>query len=184
MKILSKVKIALAKLTGIEFEKTPTDKGVLVHDGDVIVKGDEVFVEDSDGNLSPAPDGEYKSENGDTTYIVAGGVVTEIAEGKEPPAKEELEDASGGEVEPASDPDEDKRIEELAGVLKDLVAYVEGLLSEVGLFKTELSKIKNDNEKFSKALDLPVDEPAQSKANPAGEGELSRASRFFSATKK
>lgn len=55
-----------------------TDKGVLVWDGEEDLKaGDAVFVYSEDGDRTPAPDGDYTTEDG-KVITVADGVVTEI----------------------------------------------------------------------------------------------------------
>lgn len=73
---LNRFKAALLKAFA-EFASVTTDKGILAWDGDEDLKvGDAVFIEDAEGNRTPAEDGEYKTE--DKTYVVAGGVVAEI----------------------------------------------------------------------------------------------------------
>ena len=39
--------------------KGETDNGVLIYEGDVLEVGTEVFIEDENGNIVPAPDGTY-----------------------------------------------------------------------------------------------------------------------------
>jgi hypothetical protein len=63
MSKLSKFKAALAKMLQ-EFGNVTTDKGVISWDGDEDLKaGDSVYVEDSEGNRTPAPDGDYKTDD-------------------------------------------------------------------------------------------------------------------------
>ena len=62
-----------------------TDNGELLYDGELEV-GTEVFVADEEGNQTPAPDGDYVTEDG-KTIKVAEGKVTEIVEAE--PAAEE-----------------------------------------------------------------------------------------------
>lgn len=55
--------------------KVSTDNGELVWDGEEDLKeGDEVFVEDADGNRTAAPDGDYKTKDGKTIKVVDGKV--------------------------------------------------------------------------------------------------------------
>ena len=57
-----------------------TDRGILNWETDDDLQvGDEVFIEDAEGELTPAEDGEYTATDG-TVIVVAGGVVTEIRE--------------------------------------------------------------------------------------------------------
>lgn len=98
-----------------------TDKSELVYEGD-LVEGIEVFVEGEDGELSPAEDGEYVTE--DKIIVVADGKVAELKE-KEP---EELE----GE-DPA-------RIEELEAKVAELEAQLEAKDAEIAELKAQLDE--------------------------------------------
>ena len=79
MSKFKRFKAALAKVLA-EFANVTTDKGVLSWDGEDDLKaGDSVYVEDADGNRTPAEDGDYKTTDG-KTIKVADGKVTEIVE--------------------------------------------------------------------------------------------------------
>ena len=83
MSKLKKLKAALAKAFAALGNVT-TDKGILAWDGDEDLKaGYNVYVEDSDGNRTPAEDGDYRTEDG-KTIVVVGGQVAEI---KDPEAE-------------------------------------------------------------------------------------------------
>ena len=74
MSKLSKFKAALAKMLQ-EFGNVTTDKGVISWDGDEDLKaGDPVYVEDSEGNRTPAPDGDYKTDDNKVIVVVEGKV--------------------------------------------------------------------------------------------------------------
>ena len=74
MSKLSKFKAALAKMLQ-EFGNVTTDKGVISWDGDEDLKaGDSVYVEDSEGNRTPAPDGDYKTDDNKVIVVVEGKV--------------------------------------------------------------------------------------------------------------
>lgn len=80
MKAFEKFKTRLAALLAEpeQFGSVTTDKGVIVWDGDEDLKaGDRVQVEDTDGNRSDAPDGEYVTGDG-KTIVVVDAVVSEI----------------------------------------------------------------------------------------------------------
>ena len=78
-----------------EFGRKATDKGELYWDGeDDLKEGDRVFVNDEEGNLVDAPDGDYRTEDG-KVIAVADGVVASIKDDEaevapEPDASEEL----------------------------------------------------------------------------------------------
>ena len=74
-----------------EFATVTTDKGVIAWDGDEDLKaGDRVYIEDENGERSPAADGDYRTEDG-KVIVVADGAVAEI---RDPEA----------EVAPAAEP--------------------------------------------------------------------------------
>lgn len=77
MSKLKKLKETLAKLLQ-EFGTVTTDKGDISWDGDEDLKaGDAVYVEDSEGNRTPAADGDYKTED-NKVIVVVDGKVSEI----------------------------------------------------------------------------------------------------------
>lgn len=90
MSKFKKFKAALAKVLA-EFANVTTDKGVLAWDGDDDLKaGDMVYVEDAEGNRTPAEDGDYKTEDGKVIKVV-DGKVSEItdAEAEVEPVEEQ-----------------------------------------------------------------------------------------------
>lgn len=77
MSKLSRLKAALAKVLQ-EFGNVTTDKGIMSWDGDEDLKaGDSVYMEDSEGNRTPAPDGDYKTDD-NKVIVVVDGKVSEI----------------------------------------------------------------------------------------------------------
>lgn len=83
MSKFSRFKAALAKVLA-EFGNITTDKGILAWDGDEDLKeGDVVFIEDADGNRTPAEDGDYKTADNKTIIVVEG----KVAEIRDPEAE-------------------------------------------------------------------------------------------------
>ena len=77
MSKFARFKAGLARLLA-QFGNVATDKGILAWEGDEDLKaGDEVFIEDSEGNRTPAPDGDYITTDA-KTIRVADGKVAEI----------------------------------------------------------------------------------------------------------
>ena len=77
-----------------------TDRGVLSWDGDEDLKeGDSVYVEDTEGNRTPAEDGDYKTED-NKVIVVVDGKVSEIkdAEAEVAPEAEPETEANFGAV--------------------------------------------------------------------------------------
>ena len=91
MSKLSRLKeILAAKLQEVEkFGNVTTDKGVLSWDGDDDLKeGDSVYVMDSEGNRTPAADGDYKTDD-NKVIVVVEGKVSEIKDAEAEVSTEE-----------------------------------------------------------------------------------------------
>lgn len=74
---MSKLKGLLGKLARalVEYGNVSTDKGILAWDGDEDLKaGDAVYIEDGDGNRTPAEDGDYTTSDGKVVVVVDGKV--------------------------------------------------------------------------------------------------------------
>ena len=114
----------LAKMV-LNLAEMKTDNGILISDAEIEV-GREVFIENSEGELVAAPDGEYKAEDG-KIFVVADGKVAEIRESEaeeetQPEEQpEEVEQAEETEEEQPDQPDEkDQRIAELEAQIAEL----------------------------------------------------------------
>ena len=100
MRRLNRFKAALLKAFA-EFANVTTDKGILAWDGDEDLKvGDQVFIEDAEGNRTPAEDGDYVTDD-NKTIVVADGKVAEIKDpevdvepSEEEPTEEVTEEAA------------------------------------------------------------------------------------------
>lgn len=107
MSKLARLKEALSKIL-VECGNVTTDKGILYWESDADLKeGDEVFVEDAEGNRTPAPSGDYTTSDG-KVIVVVDGKVAEIKDAKAEVAPEEPEsdddnnnDGEGGDNTPA-----------------------------------------------------------------------------------
>lgn len=75
-----KWKMALARIVA-KFAELTTDKGVLTYE-DSLEVGKDVYLLAEDGEVTDAPDGEYKAEDG-RVIVVADSKVTEIREPQE-----------------------------------------------------------------------------------------------------
>ena len=97
--MIKQLKLKLAKMLS-KFAEVTTDKGVLICDGEMVI-GKEVFLVDADGEYVSAPDGDYI--DGETTYKVTDGVISEIVmpEVEEPEEETEVVET---EVEPEVEP--------------------------------------------------------------------------------
>lgn len=142
MNILNIIKLSkqLSKFVSI-----PYADGNLICDGELEV-GKELFIEDADGNLSPA-EGEYETD--DKIIRVEKGIISEILE------KEEEKESAGTEEEEQNfedetkseskdngsvDEDKDKKIAELEAKVAELEAKIAELTSSMNFVKEELAK--------------------------------------------
>lgn len=118
----------LAKMI-LSLSEIKTNKGELISET-VIEVGSEVFIEDANDMLVPAPDGEYVTQD-EVTIVVADGKVVEIREkeqeeapAEEAPAEEPLAEEQPTEEQPMDEPaqpdDKDKRIAELEAQIDEL----------------------------------------------------------------
>ena len=142
--------LKLARLV-MRFAEVKTDKSPLIYEGELAV-GIEVMVEDEEGNVVAAPDGEYNLEDG-RVVVVADGKVAEI---KEAPVTEETIKEVLEEEAPAKD-EKDLRIEELEGLLKDRDAIIAELTAKIKDLESKL------NEPAEEALEMKAS--AQEKIN-------------------
>ena len=115
--------------------KVETDNGVLIFEGDVLTEGTEVFIEDENGNIVPAPDGKYSE------YVVKDGKIAP-SEVVEPEAKPESEEVMQEEVivepEPEVKESDDDKYEERISALESKIAELEGKVAELISAKEEL----------------------------------------------
>lgn len=111
-----------------QFSIVTTDKGLLEWDGDVDAEvGMAVYVSEGDEERKPAPDGDYKTEEG-VIFRVAEGKIAEIIEAaeeeaEETPTEEEQMAEEMPEEEAGTKDDED----ELWAMLNDLTKRVEAV---------------------------------------------------------
>ena len=87
MSKLNKVRSILARMLQ-GFGNVTTDRGILAWDGEEDLKaGDEVFIEDAEGNRSAAEDGEYRTTDNKVIVVVD----SRVAEIKDPEAEVDSE---------------------------------------------------------------------------------------------
>lgn len=144
--------LKLARMV-MHLSEVKTNKGELISET-VIEVGSEVFVEDTNDMLVPAPDGEYVTQD-EVTIVVADGKVVEIREKEkeeapveeqpmeEQPVEEPLAEEPVEEQpmdEPAQPDEKDKRIAELEAQIAELNQVIVEKDEEIGRLKAELEK--------------------------------------------
>lgn len=169
-----KAKLAKAMLKE-SFAATKTDKAVLVHETDELNVGTEVFVEDEEGNRTPAEDGIYTLEDG-KRIKVAEGKVEEILEAEEETEAEETE-VEAAEETPEETPAEEyatkAEFDALATAVADLTAVVNDLIAKVDgtneAFSARLAKVET-----APAGKTPAEEYKNERVATTGDAALDR----------
>ena len=165
MSKLARFKEALSKIM-MECGNVTTDKGILYWESEDDLKaGDEVFVEDAEGNRTAAADGDYTTEDS-KVVVVVDGKVAEIKDAEAEVAPEE-KPAEEAEVEAAEEtPAEEQPAEEepkegdTESRLADLEKIVEAICEYLGIIKLE------KQEKLPEQMEAIKREIAELKAQP------------------
>ena len=169
-----KAKLAKAMLKE-SFAATKTDKAVLVHETDELNVGTEVFVEDEEGNRTPAEDGIYTLEDGKCVKVTEGKV-EEILEAEEEAEAEETE-VEAAEETPEETPAEEyatkAEFDALATAVADLTAVVNDLIAKVDgtneAFSARLAKVET-----APAGKTPAEEYKNERVVTTGDAALDR----------
>lgn len=140
---MTKKLLKLAKILRC-FTELQTDTAILISDSDIQV-GSEVFVENEDGELINATDGEYEKDN--LIYVVENGFIKEIREKDfeitevEQPKEDEMAE------EPKNEETEEPITEEVDEEKEALKAENETLKQEIETLKAEIEELKKELEK-------------------------------------
>lgn len=155
--------LKLAKLLHT-FEMITTDKGNLISENEVTV-GTEVFIENAEGELEPAPSGEYTSK--DNVYIVESGKVLEIKilNVEEPiETTETIEETEEFETEHTEEVEKVDEFETIEEVVEEIVEEepvneeLEALKAENEELKATIEGLNKEIEDLKKQLEQPIDD--------------------------
>ena len=195
MSKLEKFKEALSKIL-MECGSVTTDQGIIYWESDEDLKeGDEVFVEDAEGNRTPAPSGDYTTEDGKVVVVVEGKVA-EIKDAEaevapiEEPVEEEIEGAD--EDAPAEEPTEEPKEDDLEKRLAELESVVAMICEYLGIVEfgkqDKLPAVMSAMQKEIEALKgKPMAKPAHeeviasAQAKETGNKGLDRLAKILSA---
>ena len=135
MKITEKLKTALKRMLSLQLGEVATKDGKKLYwsSEEDLREGLEVFVDDENGELIPAPNGVYETED-NKKIEVEDGVVKDIEdpEAEVAPENENLADpAAEPAAEPAADPAEAQEGEEEQATVEDRVASLEEKMAKV-----------------------------------------------------
>ena len=165
-----KAKLAKAMLKE-SFAATKTDKAVLVHETEELNVGTEVFVEDEEGNRTPAEDGIYTLEDGKRVKVTEGKV-EEILEAEEETEAEETE-VEAAEETPEEEYATKAELDALATAVADLTAVVNDLIAKVDgtneAFSARLAKVET-----APAGKTPAEEYKNERVVTTGDAALDR----------
>jgi hypothetical protein len=164
-------KIKLAKMLAF-IKEVPTDKGLIVVDGELEV-GNDVFIYDSEngGEPVPAPDGSYKTD--ELEIIIEAGKIVEVKdiEKEETPIVEEPapEETPEEEEIPAAEEEEKPAEEEPAPVVEEepkedveaLKTRIAELEADVAERDQKIAELTAELEEYKKKEETPAGEPAE-----------------------
>ena len=166
---LDSIKAKLAKLLiEVEMSQLKTDNGIFVYEGEEIAVGTALFIEDEEGNRTPAENGTYTLEDG-KKIVVEDGKIAEIIEVEEPAeeeiveepaeevaAEEVVEEPAPAEEQPAEEEKDNvaeltKRVEDLEATMAEIVAAMEALktetLSKLNMSAAQPAEVEFENVK-------------------------------------
>lgn len=133
----------------VKLSETKTDKGVLIADDELAV-GVEVFI-DTEGELTPAEDGEYLTE--DSKIVVKDGKVEDIQmieDVKEEVKNEEIVEKVKEEPVAPQEDEKDAKIKELETLLEEKENLVKELEEKVKELEDKLAEPAEQSVKMSK----------------------------------
>lgn len=153
MSKLEKIKTMLSSLLELEMASATSDKGVIYYDGEELAEGVQVYVEDEEGNRTPAEDGTYvvdvkivEIKDGKIVSIEDKQEETEVEESERNPiSSEEVVEAEEEVVEteevenPTNEGEETdtEGIVELRKEVNELYAIVDALRKEIEELKAK-----------------------------------------------
>ena len=138
----------------VKLSETKTDKGVLIADDELVV-GVEVFI-DTEGELTPAEDGEYLTE--DSKIVVKDGKVEDIQMIEDVKKEEVKEEFKNDDIieealeEPVAlqEDEKDAKIKELETLLEEKEKLVKELEEKVKELEGKLAEPAEQSVKMSK----------------------------------
>ena len=138
----------------LKFEDINTEEGVVLSVDGGLEVGKEAFTTDDNGDVIPAPDGEYNYEN--KVITVSEGVITVIADKEAPvetPAEEPVEEPVVEETTEEETPAEEPAPEETpAEDEKD---------AKIAELQARIAELEAENAELKAKLEEPADKPAE-----------------------
>lgn len=122
------------------FAEVKTDKGSLIYDGELELET-PVQIEDAEGNIVAAPDGDYTLEDGKIVVVTDG----KVAEIKETPVEEEtIEEVLEEEIHVEDEPATDAKIAELEAKIAEYEATIAELQNKIKELEDKINAPKEE----------------------------------------
>lgn len=162
---LEKIKAKLAAILA-QFSVVKTDNAILVYDGEDLVAGMKVYVENENGERTAVEDGEYTTEDGKVITVKEGTVESivdpiaevdaveeEPVEEEEPKTEEEPIEEELVDEEPIEEPKETEptEIEKIREEINELYKLIDSILDKIGETRKEADERLSKIEKMSAA---------------------------------
>lgn len=148
---LEKIKAELAKLL-IKYSVVKTNNGILNYEGEDLVAGMDVYIENEEGEKIAAADGEYITEDNKVITVKDGKVESIV----DPVAEVDAVEEEPKETEPTEEPKETEptEIEKIREEINELYKLVDSILEKIGESRKEA------DERFSKIEQMSIAKPA------------------------
>lgn len=158
MNITKQTRLKLARLLKL-YSEVQTDNGMLIAEGELAVDT-EVFIADENGDLQPAADGTYVSE--DMTYTVVNGVITaieekvveETIETEEPTTEEMTEEEEETTTEETTE--EETTTDEPS--VEDLQKQIEEKDAKIAELEAKVAELEEKLKEAEKPVEDPIEE--------------------------
>lgn len=152
--------LKLAKML-MKFAEVETDNGKLIYEGE-LAEGVEIFVEDENGEMIAAPNGEYKTE--DKVITVENGKVIKVEdivveEPNEDPIEEPIEMDEAREAE--------------------LLLQIETLEAKIAEKDARIAELEAQLEEANNKLEMSVEKPAHIDVKDVKGSKENKALKYF-----
>lgn len=172
MKLTEKLKATLRKMLSLQLGEVATKDGKKLYwsSEEDLREGLEVFVEDENGELIPAPNGVYETED-DKKIEVEDGTVKKIEDPEAEVAPENVEQNLEEDAAPAADPaetqedgEEQANVEDRVAALEEKMArLVEGIEQILNAMASLEGRLEEVETKVAKIETEPAADPAEDK---------------------
>lgn len=172
MKLTEKLKATLRKMLSLQLGEVATKDGKKLYwsSEEDLREGLEVFVEDENGELIPAPNGVYETED-NKKINVEDGVVKKIEDPEAEVAPENVEQNLEEDAAPAADPaeaqedrEEQANVEDRVAALEEKMArLLEGIEQMLNAMASLEGRLEEVEAKVAKIETEPAADPAEDK---------------------